>query len=64
MPAPKGNKNAVRVGGPRTAGYRLTMTPENLAMLKKIACKEKSTIAQTIEKAILKAYPKEFTGKF
>lgn len=64
MAAPKGNQNAVRGKSPKSAGYRLTMTPENLELLKKIASAEKITIAQVLEKSLLKTYPELFSDKF
>jgi len=64
MPAPKGNKHAVKGPSPKTAGYRVRMRPENLERLKKIASQEKTTIAQVIEKALLKSYPNDFSGEF
>jgi hypothetical protein len=63
MPAPKGNKFAVKKN-PKRSGYRLKLTPENLATLKAIAQREKVPMSHIFEKALLLAYPTEFTGKF
>lgn len=64
MPAPKGNKNAVKGVSPKTQGYRWRLSPEALEALQKVAAVEKTSIAQVLEKAILKAYPGEFSDKF
>ena len=63
MPAPKGNKFAAKAN-PKTSGYRLKLRPENLKALHDIAEREQVPISQVIEKALLAAYPQDFTGKF
>ena len=64
MPAPKGNKNAVKGLAAKSSGYRLRMTPTNLTLLEKLAKADGTSKAQIIEKALLMAYPKTFSGKF
>ena len=63
MPAPKGNKNAVK-DNPKSVGYHIKMRPETLEALKKVAKQEKISMVQVIEKSLLKSHPKEFDGKF
>ncbi|MCD7896384.1 MAG: hypothetical protein LUG50_06870 [Planctomycetaceae bacterium] len=64
MPAPKGNKNAMQGTTKKTAGYRLSMTPENHSILVAISQSQKISLAKVIENALVKAYPKEFKDKF
>lgn len=64
MAAPKGNKNAMRGISPKDARYLLKISRENLDILKEIASKEKTSIAQVIEKSLLASYPSNFDGKF
>lgn len=64
MPAPKGNKNAVKGAAAKSKRYLLKITEENLGILKKIAQREKISMAQVIEKSLLAMYPKEFSDKF
>ena len=64
VPAPKGNKNAVKGTSTKNKRYLLKITAENLKTLKKIAKQEKTLMAQVIEKALLAAYPKLFSEKF
>lgn len=63
MPAPKGNKFAAKKN-PKSDSMSMLMRPEAKALLKKIANKEKITMSEVIEKALLMAYPKEFDGLF
>ena len=63
MGASKGNQNAVK-DNPKSTGYHLKMRPDTLLTIKNIAQREKIPMSQLIEKALLKAYPKELSGKF
>lgn len=63
MPAPKGNKFAVKEN-PKTKRLHMLMRPEAVEKVKEIAKEEKISMAQVVEKALLAAYPKRFDGLF
>lgn len=62
--APKGNKNAVKGNAPKTHTYQWRVADDSYEILKAIAKKEKISMAEVIEKSLLAAYPKDFSGKF
>ncbi len=58
MPAPLGNKNAVRKKR-KTRYVSIMMFPEAADALKKIAKLNKTTMSRIIEKSLLATYPNE-----
>ena len=63
MPAQKGNRYAAK-DTPKTKYVGLRFRPDAAQKLKNIALQEKLSMTQIVEKALLKAYPKEFDGIF
>ena len=63
MPATKGNKFASK-DKRKEKHYPWRITLEVYEAIKSIAEREKTSIAQILEKSLLTSYPEDFSGKF